>query len=59
MDSLKSHRATPGPGHDIEKWQKHVKNHILESQEVSPFPTGDHKSIFQLYWAEHLFILLN
>ena len=27
------------------KWQKHTKkHHIQESQEVSPFPGGDHKA---------------
>ena len=28
----------------MEKWQKHNKNHIQESQEASPFPAGDYKA---------------
>ena len=27
------------------KWQKHRKHNTQESQEVSPFPAGDHKDV--------------
>ena len=30
------------PGHHMGKWQNTIKHHMQESQEVSPFPAGDH-----------------
>ena len=36
--------ATPDQGIYNGKWQKHIKHHKQESQEVSPFPGGDHKA---------------
>ena len=36
--------TTPDPGHHMGKLQKYRKHHIQESQEVSPFPEGDHKA---------------
>ena len=36
--------TTPDPGHRTWKWQNTIKHHIQESQEVSHFPEGDHKS---------------
>ena len=37
-------KYTPDPGHHMGKWQNTKKHHIQESQEVSPFPAGDHKA---------------
>ena len=36
--------TTPDPGHHTDKWQTTIKYHTQESQEVSPFPAGDHKA---------------
>ena len=30
------------PGHPMGKWQNTRKHHTQESQEISPFPAGDH-----------------
>ena len=37
-------RIIPDPEHHIGKWRKHKKHNTQESQEVSPFPAGDHKA---------------
>ena len=36
--------SIPDLGHHIGKWQKHKKYNTQVSQEVSPFPAGDHKA---------------
>ena len=38
-------RTTLGPGHPIKSDESTIKHHIQESQEVSPFPVGDHKTV--------------
>ena len=43
QESIQS-STTPDPGHHIGKGQNTRKYHIQESQEVSPFPAGDHKA---------------
>ena len=39
---------TPDPGHHMGKRQKPRKHHIQESQEVSHFPAGDHKTAMNI-----------
>ena len=34
-------KHTPDPGHHMGKWQNTLKHH---TQEVNPFPAGDHKA---------------
>ena len=41
QESIQS-STTPDPGHHMGKRKNAGKHHIQESQEVSPFPTGDH-----------------
>ena len=44
QDSIQS-STTPDPGLRMGKSDKNTrKHHIQESQEVSPFPIGDHKN---------------
>ena len=40
--------TTPDPGHQNGKVTKYRKHHIQESQEVSPFSAGDHKTTMNI-----------
>ena len=52
LESIQS-STTPDPGHHMGKWQKHKKNYIQENQEVSPFPSGDHKATMNRQHERH------
>ena len=43
QESIQS-STTPDPRHHMGKGQNTRKHHTHESQEVSPFPAGEHKS---------------
>ena len=43
QDSIQS-STTPDPGYQLESDNLPIRHHKRESQEVSPFPAGDHKT---------------
>ena len=45
QESIQS-STTPDPRHHMGKRQKHMKHYTQESQDVSSFPAGDHKAVW-------------